>query len=50
MGDAKSNEPILKPQDQHATGTETGTATTQDQHATGGDATTQDQHATTEPA
>ncbi|MEU3184478.1 sigma-like protein [Streptomyces sp. NPDC006923] len=49
MGDAKKKDPVLKPQDQHATGTEDAALTTQDQHATGGEIGTLDQHATSEP-
>ncbi|MEU6879427.1 hypothetical protein [Streptomyces sp. NPDC046712] len=46
MTEPLKNEPVLKPQDQHATGTEEAPVTTQDQHATGGGITTLDQHAT----
>lgn len=36
MADAQKQDPILKPQDTHATGAEDA-VTTQDTHATGGD-------------
>ncbi|MFE7569267.1 hypothetical protein ACFU76_20260, partial [Streptomyces sp. NPDC057539] len=50
MDDIKKKDTAVKPQDQHATGTEEeGTVTTQDQHATGGGIGTLDQHATSEP-
>lgn len=46
MGDKKKTDPIVKPQDTHATGAETGSVTTQDTHATGGDIKLTDTHAT----
>jgi hypothetical protein len=56
-----SDEPVIKPQDMHATGaadteaavndaqTADGDVTTQDMHATGEPMTTKDMHATSEP-
>ncbi|MEV7402151.1 hypothetical protein AB0N93_17415 [Streptomyces sp. NPDC091267] len=49
MADAKKQDPITKPADQHATGEPATPVTTQDQHATGEEVTTLDQHATSEP-
>ncbi|WP_137988761.1 hypothetical protein [Streptomyces vilmorinianum] len=46
MTEPTKTDPVLKPQDQHATGTEENSVTTLDQHATGGDIRTLDQHAT----
>lgn len=46
MGEKKKTDPIVKPQDTHATGAETGSVTTQDTHATGGDIKLTDTHAT----
>ncbi len=53
MSETKKTEPVLKPQDNHATGTGDDAITTMDNHATGtgdGAATPQDNHATSEPA
>ncbi|MGW3654224.1 hypothetical protein ACWD6R_00220 [Streptomyces sp. NPDC005151] len=50
MGEAKKTEPVIKPQDTHATGAESDAVTTLDTHATGGDIKPQDTHATSEPA
>lgn len=53
-----SDEPVIKPQDMHATGTTDTTATaapadgeltTEDMHATSEPITTKDMHATSEP-
>ncbi|MEW2246995.1 MULTISPECIES: hypothetical protein [unclassified Streptomyces] len=53
-----SDEPVIKPQDMHATGTTDteaaatatdGEVTTQDMHATSEPLTTMDMHATSEP-
>ncbi|MFI9625185.1 hypothetical protein [Streptomyces sp. NPDC052042] len=49
MADAKKQDPIFKPADQHATSEPKAPTTTQDQHATGEELTTLDQHATSEP-
>ncbi|ARI52928.1 MULTISPECIES: hypothetical protein [Streptomyces] len=58
MADAKKN-PVIKPQDMHATGGETTNGDmhatgsplqAKDMHATGGDTTNGDMHATSEPA
>ncbi|MFD4945813.1 hypothetical protein ACFVYE_30600 [Streptomyces sp. NPDC058239] len=46
MGEAKKIDPIVKPQDTHATGAETEAVTTLDTHATGGDIKLTDTHAT----
>ncbi|WP_420865399.1 hypothetical protein, partial [Streptomyces pathocidini] len=54
---AKKQPVVVKPEDEHATGAATtqdehatgGEATAQDEHATGGTATPQDEHATSEP-
>ncbi|MFF7182856.1 hypothetical protein [Streptomyces sp. NPDC008121] len=51
MSDATEKEPVIKPQDMHATGGTEGDVTTKDMHATGtGDGlVTKDMHATSEP-
>ncbi|KDQ68835.1 sigma-like protein [Streptomyces halstedii] len=49
MSDKKKvKDDLLKPQDNHASGADTGTATTQDNHASGGGVTTLDNHASGE--
>ncbi|WP_176710073.1 hypothetical protein [Streptomyces sp. Wb2n-11] len=53
MSETKKTEPVLKPQDNHATGTGDDAITTMDNHAAGtggGAAAPQDNHATSEPA
>ncbi|MEU3226839.1 hypothetical protein ABZ695_27265 [Streptomyces sp. NPDC006976] len=47
MGEKKKSDPILNPQDTHATDVDSG-ATTQDTHATGGTVKPLDTHATGE--
>ncbi|WP_199814607.1 hypothetical protein [Streptomyces sp. NRRL WC-3549] len=50
MADASKNDGKLTTQDMHATGGDAGKVTTKDMHATGGEASTDDMHATSEPA
>ncbi|MFJ8882933.1 sigma-like protein [Streptomyces sp. NPDC102402] len=44
----KAKDDLLKPQDNHASDADTGVATTQDNHASGGGITTLDNHASGE--
>ncbi|CAM5455390.1 sigma-like protein [Streptomyces atroolivaceus] len=41
----KAKDDLLKPQDNHASDADAGVATTQDNHASGGEITTLDNHA-----